>query len=156
MNVETILMENYGLTLPVPPKPVALYKPVRQAGNLLFLAGQTATIDGKLLHPGVLGSTLSVEEGILSARLAALNLLAVLNEYLDGALERVSQIVQLTGYIRSAPGFGAQPAVLNGASELFYTVFGDNGIAARAALGTNELPGGASVEVMAVVELKES
>lgn len=154
MNVNEMLMEKYGLKIPPAPKPVALYKPITQSGNLLFLSGQTGKLDGKLQHVGMLGRNISVEEAKVSARLAALNLLAVLWEYLDGQLERVEKIVQLTGYIRSAPDFGDQPAVMNGASELFHDVFGDAGIAARAALGTNELPEGAPIEVMAVVELK--
>lgn len=155
MNVKEILKTKYDLEIPECPKPVALYRPCARVGNLLYLSGQTASKDGKQLYSGVVGKDYTVEEAKVAARLSALNLIAAMNVYLEGDFSKVKQVVQILGFVRSAPGFGDQPAVVNGASELFYDCFGEAGIASRAALGTNELPGGAPVEVLAVVELVE-
>ena len=154
MDVKELLKSKYGLELPNPPKPIGVYRPISQVGNVLYLSGQTSTRDGQLLYKGVVGKDYTVEEAQVAARICALNLLAVLYEYLEGDLSQVKQVVQMVGYVRSAEGFGDQPAVINGAAQLFVDVYGEAGIPSRLALGTNELPGGAPVEVMAVVELK--
>ena len=155
MNVKEILMEKYGLEIPECPKPVALYRPCARVGNLLYLSGQTASKDGKQAMQGIVGQDLTAEEAKVSARLAALNLIAALNASLEGDFSKVKQVVQILGFVRCTPEFADQPFVVNGASELFFECFGESGIASRAALGTNALPGGASVEVLAVVELVE-
>lgn len=152
MSPEQILREKYGLTLPPPPAPGGIYSPVRRVGNLLYLSGQTCTENSVPKYIGTIGGNLTVEEGQAAAQLCALNLLSALKAALNGDLSRVKQIVQLVGYVRSAPNFGAQPQVINGASQLLKDLFGEAGLASRLALGTNELPGGAAVEIMLVVE----
>lgn len=154
MDVETIIREKYGCTLPDAPKPGGIYSPVCPAGNLLFLSGQTSTVNGELKYKGIVGKDFTVEQGQDAARICAFNLLAALKGYLDGDLDRVKRIVQLIGFVRSSEGFSSQPQVINGASQVFLDIFGENGLPARIALGTNELPGGAPVEVMIIVELK--
>ncbi len=154
MSIEQILKDKYDLKIPMPPKPGGVYSPIRQTGNLLYVSGQTPSVDGKLQYEGVVGKDLSVEEAQQAARVCALNLLAVLNDYLGGDLTRVKQLVQLVGFVRSAEGFGSQPQVINGASQLFADIFGDSGLASRIALGTSELPGGAPVEIMIIVEIQ--
>lgn len=154
MDIERILLEKYNATIPAAPMPGGIYSPARQVGNLLYLSGQTPTENGILRYVGSVGDQLEIEAGQAAARMCALNLLAVLKSYLNGDFSRVKQVVQLIGYVRSAEGFGAQPQVINGASQLFIDIFGEAGRASRLALGTSELPGGAPVEVMIVVEIR--
>ncbi len=140
-----------GLEIPTLPPPVAVYVPAVRTGNLVFASGQTPTIDGVLQVRGKLGHDVSVEDGQQAARLAAINCVAEVRALL-GSLDRVARVVRLTGYVASAPGFGDQPAVINGASQLIEDVFGANGRHARSSIGVAELPGGAPVEVELIVE----
>jgi enamine deaminase RidA (YjgF/YER057c/UK114 family) len=145
-------LRELGIRVPVLPPPVAVYVPAVRTGNLVFASGQTPTIDGVLQLQGRLGDAVSVEEAKGAARLAALNCLAEVRGLL-GSLDRVARVVRLTGYVASAPGFGQQPAVMNGASQLIEEVFGAAGQHARSAIGVAELPGGAPVEVELIVEV---
>ena len=135
-----------GIELPESPLPAGNYVPIVQYGEIVYLAGQDPLKDGKLQYVGKLGSDFSLEEGYEAARLCALTLLAILQDYL-GDLSRVRRILKVVGYVNSAPGFSEQPAVVNGASDLLVRVFGDNGKHARTAIGVNELPGNIAVEV---------
>ncbi len=143
-----------GLDIPAPPRPVAAYVPGVQAGGLVFTSGQLPTAGGEVLFRGRVGAELSPEDGYQAARLCALNCLGVIRS-LAGNLEQVEQVVQITGYVRSAPGFEGQPGVVNGASELVLAVFGEAGRHARAALGVSELPLGAVVELTMIVKLRD-
>ena len=143
MHIEAKLRE-LGLELPEVKKPAGLYVFTKQVGNLVYVSGQTPDIGSILQYKGVVGEDMSIE--------TALNILAVLKLDL-GDLDRIRQIVQVVGYVRCAKGFEDQPKVINGASQVFKDLWGDAGIAARLALGTNELPEGSPVEIMAVVEL---
>ncbi|MBW4084262.1 RidA family protein [Paenibacillus sp. S150] len=129
------------------------FVPGVQAGELLFISGQTPEINGIMQYPGRLGADLDIETGQKAARLAALNCLGEIEAVL-GSLERVQRIVRVIGYVRSAENFGEQPLVVNGASELLIEVFGEAGRHARAALGTSELPFGAPVELEMIVQVK--
>jgi len=143
-----------GIVVPQLPPPVAVYVPAVRTGRVVYASGQTPTIDGVLQVRGRLGEGVSVEEGQRAARLAALNCLAEVRALL-GSLDAVSRVLRLTGYVASAPGFGEQPYVMNGASELMEQVFGDAGRHARSAIGVAELPFGAPVEVELIVEVAE-
>jgi enamine deaminase RidA (YjgF/YER057c/UK114 family) len=143
-----------GIVVPQLPPPVAVYVPAVRTGRVVYASGQTPTIDGVLQVRGRLGESVSVEEGQRAARLAALNCLAEVRALL-GSLDAVSRVLRLTGYVASAPGFGEQPYVINGASELMEQVFGDAGRHARSAIGVAELPFGAPVEVELIVEAAE-
>lgn len=147
-------LADLGITVPTLPPPVAAYLPAVRTGRLVFASGQTPTIDGVLQVRGKLGDGISVEEGHAAARLAALNCLAEVRGLL-GSLDAVSRVVRLTGFVASAPGFGEQPAVINGASQLIEQVFGEAGRHARSAIGVAELPFGAPVEVELIVEVRE-
>ena len=148
-------LEELGVTLPETPKPVAAYLPsVRFGENLVYVSGQDCRKNGELLHEGKLGNTLTVEQGKACARQCMCNCLAAL-KYTVGDLDRVERIVKVLGFVASAPGFGEQPFVIDGASELLIAAFGENGKHARAALGTNELPFGTPVEIEMIVELKK-
>ena len=144
-----------GLELPDPPKPLANYVPVVRAGDLLFLSGVLPSRDGRLVMTGKLGENLTVEQGVEAARVAVLNGLSIVRGEAQ-SLDRVKQIVKMVGYIASAPGFTDQPQVLNGASDLLVSVFGEAGRHARVAVGVAELPRLAPVEIELIVELRPS
>ncbi len=151
MSYEAKLKE-LGVTLPDPPKPVANYVPAVRVGDLLFLSGVLPSRDGQLIMTGKLGQELSIEQGVEAARVAVLNGLSIIRSA-TGLLDRVKQIVKMVGHIASAPGFTDQPQVLNGASDLLVSLFGDAGRHARVAVGAAELPRHAPVEIELIVEL---
>lgn len=142
-----------GLTLPDAPRPVAAYVPYVLTGGLLFTSGQIATRDGRVIYQGKVGADLTKDEGYAAARLCAVNCLAVARAAL-GSLDKVRRVVKVTGYVNSAPGFTAQPAVINGASELLLEVFGEAGRHARAAVGAPELPLDSAAEVEMIFEVE--
>jgi enamine deaminase RidA (YjgF/YER057c/UK114 family) len=148
-------LRELGLTLPAPPQPVANYVPVVRTGNLLFLSGVLPSRDGRLIMTGKLGENLTVEQGIEAARAAMLNGLSIVRSE-AGSLDRVTRIVKMVGYIASAPGFIDQPQVLNGASDLLVSLFGEAGRHARVAVGAAELPRRSPVEIELIVELGSS
>lgn len=142
-----------GIDLPAAPAPVATYVGWRRAGAVVYIAGQgPADTVGRDAF-GKLGHGLGIEGGYAAARGAALNVLAQLRSACGGSLDRVVQCLSITGYVNSADDFTDQPAVLNGASDLFVEVFGEAGKAARAAIGVNTLPFGIAVEVESVWEV---
>jgi len=141
-----------GIKIPDIQAPLGSYKPASISGNLIFISGQLPFREGRLLFQGKVGSDITVEEGMQAARASAVNALAVMSKEL-GELGRVKKIVKLTGYVASAPGFHNQAKVVNGASDLFYEVFGEDGRHARAAVGVAELPMNAPVEVELIAEI---
>lgn len=148
-------LASLNLELPPAPKPVGVYKPIVVVGRLAYLSGHGPLRPDKSLVTGRLGDDLDVDAGYQAARLTGLALLATLRQSL-GSLDRVARLVKLLGLVRCTDAFDAQPAVINGCSELFRDVFGeDTGVAARSALGTNALPGGIAVEIEAIFELNE-
>ena len=145
-------LQQLGYTLPAAPPPVANYVGAVQSGNLLFLSGKGPDVEGGPRWRGKLGADLTTEQGYEAARGCMLNLLAVLKEEV-GELSRVTRVVKLLGMVNSAPDFGDQPKVVNGASDLLVEVFGDRGRHARSAVGMAALPMGIPVEVEMIVEL---
>jgi enamine deaminase RidA (YjgF/YER057c/UK114 family) len=145
-------LQELNISLPQVARPVASYVPAVQTGNLLVVSGQLPFENGAVLRPGKLGADVSVEDGQALARQCALNGLAVALQAL-GSLDRVRRVVRIGGFVASAPGFSQQPAVMNGASDLLVQVFGEAGRHARAAVGVNELPLGAAVEVEFMFEV---
>ena len=145
-----------GLKLPAPPAAAASYVPTRlvQIGDgraLLYVAGQVSVQDGKRLT-GRCPDEVSVEEAQARARVCALNVLAQIEA--AAGLDNVEQVTQLIGFVLSADGFGDQPKVINGASDLLVDVLGDAGRHTRAALGTNALPFSVTVEIAAVAVVR--
>jgi enamine deaminase RidA (YjgF/YER057c/UK114 family) len=140
-----------GLTLPEVVPPLAAYVPAVQSGNYVYVSGQLPLVDGKLPYVGKVGAEVTVEQGAELARTCALNALAAI-ESLVG-LGRLVKIVKVTGFVASAEGFTGQPAVVNGASQLFGDVLGEIGRHARSAVGVAELPLGAPVEVEVIAEV---
>ena len=140
-----------GLTLPSVVPPLASYVPAVQSGNYVYVSGQLPMVDGKLPYVGKLGAEVTVEQGAELARYCALNALAAIDALVG--LGRLVKIVKLTGFVASAEGFTGQPAVVNGASNLFGDVLGEIGRHARSAVGVSELPLGAPVEVEVIAEI---
>jgi enamine deaminase RidA (YjgF/YER057c/UK114 family) len=151
MKVEAKLVE-LGLHLPGPPAPMANYVRTVRTGNLLFVSGHGPVSDGRLQFIGKVGRELSVEEGYKSAQLVCLNCLASVKEAL-GDLDRVKRVVKLLGMVNCTPDFGDQPKVINGASDLLVSLYGDAGRHARSAVGMGSLPSGISVEIEMILEV---
>ena len=153
MNIENRIKE-LGLEIPDVVAPMANYVTVQRTGNLLFFSGAGPMKDGKPLYVGRVGAELSIEEGYAAAREVALVLLAAMKRYIQD-LDKVVQIVKLLAFVRCTEDFGDQPAVVNGASDLFVAVFGDKGRHARSAIGTNALPMCIPVEIEMIVQVEE-
>ena len=151
MGAEERLAE-LGLDLPPAPKPVASYVPVVVSGSLAFVSGQVPLVGGVMMHPGEVGTEVSVEQAIAAAARCALQALSVLKAEL-GSLDSIKRIVRLEVYVASGPGFIEQPAVANGASDLLAEVLGEAGRHARVAVGVRELPLDAPVEVVVTAEI---
>jgi enamine deaminase RidA (YjgF/YER057c/UK114 family) len=150
--VESKLTE-LGLTLPALAAPIANYVGFVRAGDLLFVSGQLCLgADGKLVAKGKLGAEVSIEDGQKAARACAVNLLAQIKAAV-GDLDRVVRVVRLGGFISSVPSFLDGPKVMNGASDLMVTVFGDKGRHARTTIGVAVLPLDAAVEVEGLFEV---
>ena len=140
-----------GLTLPQMVPPLASYVPAVQSGNYVYVSGQLPMVDGKLPYVGKVGAEVTEEQGAEMARYCALNALAAIDALVG--LAAIVKIVKITGFVASAPGFTGQPAVVNGASNLFGDVLGELGRHARSAVGVAELPLGAPVEVEVIAEV---
>lgn len=147
-------LEDLGIELPNVSKPMAAYIPAKKAGDLVFCSGQIPKKEDKLIHVGKVGAEKTIEEGHEAARICALNCLAAVKD-LVGSLDHVEEIVQLRGFVNSAPGFEQQPQVINGASELLEQIFGEKGKHARCALGVSSLPMGSTVEIEMIVRVNE-
>ncbi|MEM6666468.1 MAG: RidA family protein [Pseudomonadota bacterium] len=141
-----------GVTLPNAPAPAANYVPFVRSGGQLFISGQVPMDADGLQFIGKLGDTMDVDEAQKAARLCAINILAQANAAL-GSLEG-ARLVKLTGFVNSAPGFGDQPKVINGASDFMVAILGEKGRHARSAVGVAALPFGVSVEIEAIFEVE--
>jgi enamine deaminase RidA (YjgF/YER057c/UK114 family) len=144
-------LKEQGIELPQVVAPLAAYVPAVRTGNLVYTAGQLPFVDGKLTTTGKVGTDVTPEVGKALARVCALNALAAVDSLVG--LDSVTQVVKVVGFVASAAGFNGQPGVINGASDLFAEVFGDNGAHARSAVGVSELPLDAPVEVELIVEV---
>jgi enamine deaminase RidA (YjgF/YER057c/UK114 family) len=150
--IETRLAE-LGIELPEVVPPVAAYVPAIVSGTLVFTAGQLPMVAGKLPATGKVGDgegLVPADDARQYARQSALNALAAVKAVI-GSLDRVTQVVKVTGFVASDPSFTGQPGVINGASELLGEVFGDIGVHARSAVGVSVLPLDAPVEVELIV-----
>lgn len=152
MGIEERLKE-LGIDLPEMATPVAAYVPFVIVDKMVYTAGQIALVKGALQYKGRLGQDINLEQGYESARICALNALAAVKKA-AGTLDNVERIVKITGFVNSSDEFTDQPKVINGASELVKSIFGESGLHARSAIGVNTLPLGASVEVEMIVKLK--
>jgi enamine deaminase RidA (YjgF/YER057c/UK114 family) len=146
-------LADLGITLGTPAAPVANYVGFVRSGNLLVVSGQLCFgSDGKLAAVGKLGGAVSIEDGQKAARICAINLLSHLKVAL-GDLDKVQRVVRLGGFINATPDFLETPRVMNGASDLMVTAFGDKGRHARTTIGVAVLPMDAAVEVEGMFEV---
>jgi len=145
-------LKELGFTVPTAPKPVAAYIPAVKTGNLIFTAGQLPLVDGQMAGVGKVGGEISIEQGRELAEIAALNALAAVETITS--IDDIVRIVRVVGYVNGIPGFTNQPAVINGASELFVKIWEDAGKHARSAIGVAELPLNAPVEIELTVEVR--
>ena len=146
-------LASLGLVLPSVPAPVAAYVNCVRSGNLLYLSGGLP-IDGDRRVIGKVPTDVSIDEAREGARIIVLNRLAVIQDAI-GSLDKVRQIVALTGFVNSAPDFYGHPQVINGASELLVEIFGDAGKHSRTALGAAALPLNVAVEINLIVEIED-
>ena len=153
MSIEDKLA-SMGLVLPTVPNPVGNYRPAKRVGALVFTSGQTARINGVRRFVGKVGLDVSDEDAYLSARDAALNCLACAG-WAAGGVNRIRQVVKITGFVNCVDGYDRQPAVINGASDLIQALFGETGAHARSAIGVNALPSNVSVELEIVFEVEQ-
>lgn len=147
-------LKDLGITLPKPAKPVASYEGWVRSANLIFVSGQVPFVDGKISVTGKLGGGISLEDGQKQARICAINIIAQLNDATGGDLSKITRIVKLTGFVAAHPDFIDIPKVVNGASDLFFEVFGERGKHARSAVGMAVLPLNCCVEVEAIAEIE--
>lgn len=144
-------LQDLGITLPDVPKPVANYLPWVKSGPHLYVSGQLPLKDGKLLHAGLVGESVSAEDAKACARQCAINLMAVAHAAVG--LAKVRRVVKLVGFVAGPAAFTGQPAVVNGASDLMAEVFGEAGRHARSTVGVSSLPLNAPVEIEAIFEV---
>ena len=141
------------INLPEAKAPVGSYVATKIVGNLLYISGQISISENGELIKGKIGKDLSTEEGYKAAERCALSIISQAKVACGGDLSKIKSCIKLTGFVNSTDNFTEQPKVINGASDLIVSVFGDAGMHTRAAVSTNSLPLGVSVEVDAIFEL---
>ena len=152
MNFEKKIQE-LKVKLPEAKPPVGSYVATKIVGNLLFISGQISIAENGELIKGKIGKDLSTEQGYDAAKRCGLSIVAQAKVACNGDLSKIKSCIKLTGFVNSTEDFTEQPKVINGASDLIATIFGDAGMHTRAAVSTNSLPLGVSVEVDAIFEL---
>lgn len=155
MNEVEKKLETLGIVLDAGPDPMANYVSVQKAGNIWFFSGAGPFKNGKPAVFGRLGENMTTEEGYQAARLAGINLLAILKRELGGNWDKLEQIVKLQGFVSSTSDYYEQPLVINGTSDLLVEALGDRGRHARTAVGTNVLPFRIPLEVEMIVKVKD-
>ena len=153
MTIENKIKE-LGLNLPKATDPVGSYLATKFVGKILYISGQISINEKGELIKGKLGKDLKTEEGYEAAKRCGLSIVSQVKKACGDDLSKVKSCVKLTGFVNSTEDFTEQPKVINGASELIVSIFGDAGMHTRAAVSTNSLPLGVSVEVDAIFELK--
>ena len=147
-------LEKLKIKLPEPKEPVGNYVATKISGKMLYVSGQISIDQNGKLIKGKIGKDLDTEAGYNAAKRCALSIISQVKRVCDNDLSKIKSCVKLTGFVNSTNEFIDQPKVINGASDLIASVFGDNGMHSRAAVSTNSLPLGVSVEVDAIFELK--
>ena len=152
MSFEENITKN-SLILPKAADPVGSYVATKIIGKILFISGQISINENGELIKGKIGQDLNVDDGYQAAKRCALSIVSQAKKACDGDLSKIKSCVKLTGFVNSTNDFTDQPKVINGASDLIASIFGDAGMHTRAAVSTNSLPLGVSVEVDAIFEL---
>ena len=150
-DIEAKLSE-MGITLTAAPAPAANYVPYVQVGDILYVSGQIS-MDADGMIKGKIGETMTVEDGAAAARCCAISLLSQVKAACGGDLGKLKRVVKLTGFVNSAPDFGDQPKVVNGASDFFVEALGDAGRHSRSAVSAGALPFGVAVEIEGIFQI---
>ena len=147
-------LKKLNLNLPEAKAPVGNYVATKISGKMLFISGQISIDENGQLIKGKVGKDLDTEAGYNAAKRCALSIIAQVKKACEDDLTKVKSCIKLTGFVNSTDDFTEQPKVINGASDLIASIFGNDGMHTRAAVSTNSLPLGVSVEVDAIFELK--
>ena len=147
-------IKELDISLPDAKDPVGAYVATKITANLIFISGQISISSNGDLIKGKIGKDLSTDEGYKAAERCGLSIVAQLKKACNGDLSKIKSCIKLTGFVNSTDDFTEQPKVINGASDLITSIFGEAGMHTRAAVSTNSLPLGVSVEVDAIFELK--
>ena len=147
-------IEKLKINLPEAKAPVGNYVATKISGKMLFISGQISMDENGKLIKGKVGKDLDIDAGYQAAKRCALSIVAQVKKACNGDLSNVKSCIKLTGFVNSTDNFSDQPKVINGASDLIASIFGEAGMHTRAAVSTNSLPLGVSVEVDAIFELK--
>ena len=147
-------IKKLGLTIPNPPDAVANYIPYKIADKILYVSGQAPLKDGNVFYKGKVGDSISIEEGIKAAELCCINIIAALKKSINNDWDQLDTFIKLGGFVNCKEDFVDQPKIINGASDLLVSIFGDQGRHTRFAVGANSLPLDISVEIDATIKLK--
>jgi enamine deaminase RidA (YjgF/YER057c/UK114 family) len=147
-------IKKLDLIIPEMPTPMANYVPFKVADNTVYVSGQGPVIDGKIVYSGKVGKEISEEEGIKAAELCCINIVSALKTSLNGDWDRLDTFLKLGAFVNCDENFTDQPKIINGASDLLVSIFGDKGRHARFAVGSNSLPFNISVEIDAIIKIK--
>tara|TARA_B100001248_G_scaffold83854_1_gene61124 strand:- start:171 stop:635 length:465 start_codon:yes stop_codon:yes gene_type:complete len=147
-------IKKLDLIIPEMPTPMANYVPFKVADNTVYVSGQGPVVDGKIVYSGKVGKEISEEEGIKAAKLCCINIVSALKTSLNGDWDRLDTFLKLGAFVNCDENFTDQPKIINGASDLLVSIFGDKGRHARFAVGSNSLPFNISVEIDAIIKIK--
>lgn len=146
-------LQKLGLVLPPAPKPMGVYKPALIDGSHLYLSGHGPVLEDQSLMKGRIGRDMGEEEGKMAARQVGLTMLATIRTHI-GSLDNIKRVIKVLGMVNCTPEFEKHPYIINGCSELFAAIWGDeNGVGVRSAVGFGSLPGNIPVEIEALFEL---
>ena len=147
-------IKKLDLIIPEMPTPMANYVPFKVADNTVYVSGQGPVVDGKIVYSGKVGKEISEEEGIKAAELCCINIVSALKTSLNGDWDRLDTFLKLGAFVNCDENFTDQPKIINGASDLLVSIFGNKGRHARFAVGSNSLPFNISVEIDAIIKIK--
>ena len=142
------------LVIPEPAVAVANYVPYKIMNNTMYISGQAPIQNGEILYKGKVGYDVSLEDGIKAAELCCINIVAALKKEIDGDWNKLDSFLKLGGFVNCNSDFIDQPKVINGASDLLVSIFGEQGRHTRFAVGSNSLPLGIAVEIDAIIQLR--
>ena len=152
MSIDKTLLD-LKIKLPKPKDPVGSYLAIKKSNNLIYISGQISVDEKGDLITGKLGKDLNINQGYEAAQRCGLAIISQLKKACDNDLSKVKSCIKLTGFVNSTDDFTEQPKIINGASDLIASIFGEQGMHTRAAVSTNSLPLGVAVEVDAIFEL---
>lgn len=147
-------IKNLGIELPSPPSALANYVPFKVVDNLVYISGQAPAKNGEILYKGKIGAEISEEKGIEAAKLCCLNIISTLKLCIANDWNKFEEFIKIGGFVNCNSDFTAHPKIINGASDLLVSIFGNQGKHARFAVGSSSLPLDISVEIDAIVKIK--